>query len=216
MMKKNIYTLLLIGLYPLIGLWILHSKPSSIVAYYLVESIIIGLFNIGKIFLALPNKTDKNSPFIQSLKYSAFLILFYFIFLFVFGFGVFYANLYFEQFGSFNSSTNLQPIFAWSSYLISGVYLLILYIHNYFFEFLPQKGYLLRTKSDQFSEPISRVFILFFTCGIGLGLFHLKFGNYIGPTILILVCTLLDLFFYHNPHLRPKTLRDGPMPEQEA
>jgi len=193
--KKTSFWLIITNIVPLAGVLFLHWDIFSIMLIYWLENIVIGFYNIGKIYKAeRPIKIVemiKNNNQSASKDLRLFVIFFFIVHfgMFTFGHGVFV----FALFGG-GESINYPAL------LTGAISLFVSHGISYYENYLGKKEYKELSSFDAMMLPYKRVVILHITIIASAFFIQLLGAKYMAVVVLVLIKIIVDLRFHSSEH----------------
>ena len=174
---------------PLFGVLFLGWSVASVLVLYWLESLIIGAFNIPKIFKSRGSTYERT--------FTAF-----FFFIHYGGFTAIHGLFVFTLFAVVESSNNSTSLFVYGFAIFS---FLLSHLISYKANFIGKREFARRTPKDQMFIPYGRVVIMHLVIIFG-GLLVAKYGSPLYALLLLIALkTAIDLAAHMIEHRLKKT-----------
>ncbi len=204
-LDRSVWLLLAVNIYPIIGVLFFDWNYLNVVVLYIIETFIIGLFNVPKMIMAKGESPKlKNTPKASNQRelmvgrgcLKIFLVPFFLFHFnaFVLGQSIFVFVIS-AEFGdvdtSFESFYNLE---------FGLNILLVLFGHGYSFysDFIKKKGYLMVSEDQLMIQPYKRIFIQQFTVIFGVMIILATHA----PIFFLVMLIVFKLFFDLRAHFK--------------
>ncbi len=184
--NKSVTSLILVNLLPLFGVLFLKWDLASIIFYFWLENVVLGIINVFKLAIISPASKQKLGGIIEKV----FLICF-----FIFHYGGFTAGHGFvilQVFGRPQANIKELIYIALSMFLSHGI--------SFVYNFVGKEEYKKTTISAQMLQPYARIMIVHFTVLIG-GLLGLMFKQQLFPLLVLITGkTFADVRMHLREH----------------
>jgi hypothetical protein len=207
MKKYSLYILILVNLVPVFGVLFLHWSLFSVMFFYWLESAVVGLYNIPKLFMARVTtdnsaKEKKSTPQTKGrLAMVGFFLIHYGMFML--GHGLFV----FELFG--------PPDLTVQTFFIGFGALAVSHGISFVFNYIGHKEYEKVNISQQMFAPYKRIVIMHVTIIIGGLIIDLFGAPVLALVFMILLKIAIDGTSHINEHKKLGTfLRRLPIPDE--
>ncbi|MFA5856490.1 MAG: DUF6498-containing protein [Candidatus Pacearchaeota archaeon] len=198
---SSMIILIISNLIPIYGVLFWNWNIFNILILYWLESGIIGFFTIFKIMLSngdLNYKNDKPIKLNLTLKIFLKLILIPF---FIIHYSIFMlVHLMFIYFISTLTKSPIQPFYLAMILLLYSIIFLISHGLSFINNFIIKKEYEKISPNVAMASPYLRIIVMHLTILLGTFLFVIIGIPRIGSTLIIILKTLLDLFFHYKEH----------------
>ena len=196
--KQNLF-IWLNAIFLIILLIIGKADPLTIVIAYFLETLIIGVVNVFKMFKVIATNPEGEKNYFLIL----FFIFHYTFFvavqlIFVFVFLEMNDNNIKEPFNLIENITYVMSLKGMNLVLVS---ILIYNLADYYFNFIKPKIYRKTTAAKLFAMPYPRIIIQQFAVILGGFFIMISSGLFAVAILLILIRSLLELLFIYNPLL---------------
>ena len=208
MKKYSLYILILVNLVPVFGVLFLHWSLFSVMFFYWLESAVVGVYNIPKMFMArvTPDTGTKKVKLSSSqtkgrLVFTGFFLIHYGMFML--GHGLFV----FELFG--------PPDLTVQTILIGFGALVVSHGISFVLNYIGHKEYEKVNISQQMFAPYKRIVIMHVTIIIGGFIIDLLGAPVLALVFMILLKIAIDGTSHINEHKKLGTfLRRLPIPTE--
>jgi hypothetical protein len=208
MKKYSLYILILVNLVPVFGVLFLHWSLFSVMFFYWLESAVVGLYNIPKLFMAkaTPDSGTKKAILSASQTKGRLAITGFFLFhygMFMLGHGLFV----FELFG--------PPDLTMPTFFIGFGALAVSHGISFVLNYIGHKEYEKVTIAQQMFAPYKRIVIMHVTIIIGGFIVSLFGAPVLALVFMILLKIAIDGASHIHEHKRLGTfLRRLPIPTE--
>lgn len=184
-------SLLLVNFLPIFGVFFLHWSIFIILFMYWLENVVVGLYNVLKLFRCETKTKDvpKNVAWLVGLGKTFIILFFVFHFgMFTFVHGIFVSILFYKP-----GLTSMDVILMFAALMFShGI--------SYHVHFLRGEEYKKVTFSEIYKAPYSRVIVMHMVILFG-GFLLMTLRSEIWPLILLIVLkTVFDLKAHNAEH----------------
>lgn len=196
-LTQSDWSLILANLLPVIGVWFYGWSANEVFLVYAVETIIVGMFTIIKLFIAgQVKKKDVFNTDVPQQKQSYW----FFIFFFIVHYGMFVAiqmGIFFgvsdlgDKFGIsfFNFFSKWPDMLTYEAYIMLGVFI-VSYGIRMITDFIMTDEYKTSSLGQIMFQPYGRIFVQQLT--VIIGSMFLTFG---AGKVFILVFALIKIYF---------------------
>lgn len=194
--NKSSYFILIHNIVPILGVIIFDWEPLSIIAIYIAETIIIGLFNVVKILISqVPEEDGQNSGGASFLFGKFFMAGFFLVHYNAFNYGQ--VSIMFDSVDNF-----LKP-FLEDPYYVALIPIVITHLFTLIDEFIIGGKYKQTSPIILVFLPYPRIFLQQFVVIFGMG-FLMMLGL---PIIVLIFFQILKTIFELVSHLYLEQLK---------
>lgn len=194
---SSLLTLLTVNLIPLYGVLNLGWDTSSLLILYWIENIIVGFYNVLKLFLVTQNYKNPKSIRSMGLGIIPFFMVHYGLFSFVHGIFILIivgGSVFSQGLNQFNLAETLATI------MLPSLFLFLSHGQSFFMNYVGRKEYLRTTAFLQMFAPYKRVAIVHLAILFGFIFSMLYSSSLIPAVILILLKTGTDAWIHLKEH----------------
>jgi hypothetical protein len=215
----------------LAGIFVFHWQPEVVIIAYFLETIIIGIIHIGKLFIVLKYgdeqrlaTPDPKNKLFNSISVIPFFIFHYFFFIFVQSIFIFVmvADILPKDHDSFNVFKNYAYLLTQHDIFMAFLGLLFSNVAMTFKNFILPGEFRRTTTKKLFFQPYLRIFIQQFATIISWAFMFFCSSAFAGAILIILFRLIADLILQAattNPTIKTQlisSLKKGQKPEDAA
>jgi len=208
-LDKSVWLLIAVNVYPIIGVLFFDWNYLSVVVLYIIETFIIGLFNVPKMIMARGEpaqlKSTQKTSNSKELALGRGCLKLFLIPFFLFHFNAFVLGQSIFVFVISNQFGGLDTSFESFSNLEFGMNILLLlfgHAYSFYFYFIKKKEYLLVSEDQLMLQPYKRIFIQQFT--VIFGVFVILATG--APIFFLVMLIVFKLFFDLRAHYKMKDI----------